>query len=43
MRSGVVARAEMASRIPGPEGEHYAAVHHPYRLGHDLPEMGGAL
>ncbi|MDX5568441.1 hypothetical protein PYK79_41300 [Streptomyces sp. ID05-04B] len=26
-----------------PEGEHYAAVHHPYRLGHDLPEMGGAL
>jgi hypothetical protein len=25
-----------------PEGEHYAAVHHSYRLGHDLPETGGA-
>jgi hypothetical protein len=25
-----------------PEGEHYAAVHHTYRLGHDLPETGGA-
>ncbi|MEH0629880.1 hypothetical protein [Streptomyces stelliscabiei] len=24
-----------------PEGEHYAAVHHTYRLGHDLPETGG--
>lgn len=23
-------------------GEHYAAVHHDYRLGHDLPETGGA-
>ncbi|MDX3516230.1 hypothetical protein PV755_46365 [Streptomyces caniscabiei] len=24
-----------------PEGEHYAVVHHSYRLGHDLPETGG--
>lgn len=23
------------------EGEHYAAVHHDYRVGHDLPELGG--
>lgn len=27
--------------ITEPEGEHYAAVHHSYRLGHDLPETGG--
>jgi hypothetical protein len=26
-----------------PEGEHYAAVHHAYRVSHDLPESGGAL
>lgn len=25
-----------------PEGEHYAAVHHAYRTGRDLPETGGA-
>ena len=25
------------------EGEHYAATHHAYRVGHDLPETGGAL
>jgi hypothetical protein len=24
-----------------PEGEHYATVHHAYKLGHDLPETGG--
>lgn len=24
------------------DGEHYAVVHHSYRLGHDLPETGGA-
>jgi hypothetical protein len=24
-----------------PDGEHYAAVHHTYRLGHDLPDSGG--
>ncbi|KAB2975986.1 hypothetical protein F8R89_30730 [Streptomyces sp. SS1-1] len=23
------------------DGEHYAVVHHDYRLGHDLPETGG--
>jgi len=25
-----------------PDGEHYAVVHHDYRLSHDLPESGGA-
>lgn len=25
-----------------PEGEHYASVHHDYRVGHDLPETGGS-
>ncbi|MDX3520779.1 hypothetical protein [Streptomyces scabiei] len=25
-----------------PDGEHYAVVHHTYRVGHDLPETGGA-
>jgi hypothetical protein len=25
------------------DGEHYEVVHHDYRLGHDLPEAGGAL
>ncbi|MDX3639305.1 hypothetical protein [Streptomyces sp. MB09-02B] len=25
-----------------PDGEHFAQVHHSYRLGHDLPETGGA-
>jgi DNA-binding HxlR family transcriptional regulator len=25
-----------------PDGEHYASVHHSYRLGHDLPPIGGA-
>ena len=25
-----------------PDGEHYAVVHHDYRLSHDLPETGGA-
>jgi hypothetical protein len=29
-------------REEGPGGEHYPAVHHTYRLGHDLPETGGA-
>ncbi|RPE40207.1 hypothetical protein EDD90_3243 [Streptomyces sp. Ag109_O5-1] len=24
-----------------PDGEHYAATHHDYRLSHDLPETGG--
>lgn len=24
-----------------PDGEHFAAVHHDWRLGRDLPEMGG--
>lgn len=24
------------------QGEHYAAVHHTYRISRDLPEMGGA-
>lgn len=23
------------------DGEHYALVHHDYRVGHDLPETGG--
>jgi hypothetical protein len=27
---------------PEPEGEFYSQVHHTYRLGHDLPETGGA-
>lgn len=27
--------------VRAPEGEHYAVVHHSYRLGHDLPETGG--
>lgn len=25
-----------------PDGEHYAVTHHDYRVGHDLPETGGA-
>lgn len=25
------------------DGEHYATVHHAYRVGHDLPETGGVL
>lgn len=32
--------AETAS-LREPEGEHFASVHHSYRLGHDLPETGG--
>jgi hypothetical protein len=24
-----------------PDGEHYAAVHHTYRIPHDLPDTGG--
>ncbi|GGW15866.1 hypothetical protein GCM10018980_51160 [Streptomyces capoamus] len=27
---------------PAVEGEHYASVHHGYRLGRDLPQTGGA-
>lgn len=39
--------ASMADALPmpvgaEPEGEHYAAVHHDYRIPHDLPEPGGA-
>jgi hypothetical protein len=26
-----------------PDGEFYAYVHHDHRLGHDLPELDGAL
>ncbi|MFI7294032.1 hypothetical protein [Streptomyces sp. NPDC050121] len=33
--------AETFSPKPA-EGEHYASTHHEYRLGHDLPETGGA-
>lgn len=29
------------TRTVRPEGEFYAAVHHPYRVGRDLPELGG--
>jgi hypothetical protein len=32
-----------ASVVRAAEGEHYAAVHHSYRLGHDLPETGGEV
>lgn len=28
--------------IEEPEGEFYTAVHHDYKVGHDLPETGGA-
>jgi hypothetical protein len=35
-------REAAAVRIAALEGEHYAVVHHDYRLGHDLPETGGA-
>lgn len=40
---GIVGSADVlpAPFRPEPEGEHYAAVHHSYRLGHDLPEAGG--
>lgn len=31
--------AELQAR--GLDGEHYASVHHDYRVGHDLPETGG--
>lgn len=31
--------AELQAR--GLDGEHYEAVHHSYRVGHDLPETGG--
>jgi hypothetical protein len=42
--SSVGASVEKLTRLLAlrePEGEHYAAVHHSYRLGHDLPETGG--
>jgi hypothetical protein len=35
----LVARTEELLRT---EGEHYPSVHHAYRLGRDLPELGGA-
>ncbi|BBC35213.1 hypothetical protein SGFS_065070 [Streptomyces graminofaciens] len=34
-------RALRAALYGPPDGEHYAAVHHTYRVGHDLPETGG--
>jgi hypothetical protein len=36
-------KARMAAELSArePEGEHYATVHHTYRVGHDLPETGG--
>lgn len=34
--------AARLGRYMAPEGEHYAVVHHDYRVGHDLPELGGA-
>jgi hypothetical protein len=33
----IAARAEAATETAAIEGEHYAAVHHNYRLGRDLP------
>jgi DNA repair exonuclease SbcCD ATPase subunit len=38
-----VAGLEAPARVREvPDGEHYASVHHSYRLGHDLPPIGGA-
>jgi hypothetical protein len=36
-------RTRMAAELQarGLDGEHYATVHHDYRVGHDLPETGG--
>lgn len=34
-----VAWRMLAAEVP--DGEHFAAVHHDYRVGHDLPETGG--
>lgn len=35
-------RALRAALYGVPDGEHYAVVHHSYRVSHDLPETGGA-
>ncbi|MEV7154848.1 hypothetical protein AB0N77_09515 [Streptomyces misionensis] len=41
--SGFVASAEApGERGARAEGEHYAVVHHDYRVSHDLPPLGGA-
>ena len=40
MREGLT--RYFAGQEPALEGEHYAAVHHSYRVGRDLPETGGA-
>ncbi|MFE2383953.1 coiled-coil domain-containing protein [Streptomyces misionensis] len=37
----VVESAARLVRYLAPEGEHYAAVHHDYRVSHDLPPLGG--
>jgi hypothetical protein len=41
---GIVGSADVvpAPFAPEPEGEHDSAVHHDYRVSHDLPETGGA-
>ncbi|CAM5509150.1 hypothetical protein [Streptomyces aurantiogriseus] len=38
----VVEAAERLARYLAPEGEHYASVHHSYRVPRDLPRLGGA-
>ncbi|MER5715787.1 hypothetical protein [Streptomyces sp. NPDC002132] len=35
-------RSLLAGQREAVEGEHYAVVHHAYRVGRDLPETGGA-
>lgn len=39
--AGLIPR-EAPVPVAAAEGEHYAVVHHTYRLGHDLPELDGA-
>lgn len=34
-------RSLLAGQREAVDGEHYAAVHHSYRVGRDLPELGG--
>lgn len=38
---GAVVRLAPSRAAEVPDGEHYASVHHAYKLGHDLPETGG--
>jgi hypothetical protein len=42
---GIVGSADVLPVPVGPaphEDPHDGPLHHPYRLGHDLPELGGA-